>query len=215
MNSEYQNLSYIIAYAVVNDKEDLINFLTENAILVKDNISDKELTSLVVSALSSSQKVQQNFISWIEYKSGKSTHSNSTGYFSSLPSFDSSLFGSTSGTSSTTSTPTTTSTSSGFWSGFDAGAVTGILTTGLSFFGGLTQSKEQRKALEAQANAQIAAANAQATSDMTQLQIAQLQLQAAQAGKTGPKPNTTLIVVGIVGGLAVLGTVIYFVTRKK
>jgi LPXTG-motif cell wall-anchored protein len=51
---------------------------------------------------------------------------------------------------------------------------------------------------------------------MTQLQIAQLQLQAAQAGiKPGAKSNTTLIIVGVVGGLALLGTVIYFVTRKK
>lgn len=210
MTSEDQNLSYVIAYAVVNDKQDLINFLSENAIIVKENITDEELTSLVISALASSVKVQENFLVWVEFKSKNSLFSNSTGYFSGLPTFSPTL-------TTTTPTPTTTtSTSSGFWSGFDAGAVTGILSSGLNLFGSLTTSKEQRKALEAQANAQIAAANAQATSDMTQLQIAQLQLQAVQAGvKPGAKSNTTLIVVGVVGGLAVLGTVIYFVTRKK
>lgn len=210
MTSQDQNLSYVIAYAVVNDKQDLINFLSENAIIVKEKITDEELTSLVISALASSVKVQENFLTWLEFKARQNRFSNSTGYFSTLPTFSPSVTGTTSGTTSTS-----TSTSSGFWSGFDAGAVTGILTSGLSLFGGLTQSKEQRKAMEAQANAQIAAANAQATSDMTQLQIAQLQLQAAQASGSKPKSNTALIVVGVVGGLAVLGTVIYFVTRKK
>lgn len=210
MTSQDQNLSYVIAYAVVNDKQDLINFLSENAIIVKEKITDEELTSLVISALASSVKVQENFLTWLEFKARQNRFSNSTGYFSTLPTFSPSVTGTTSG-----STTTSTSTSSGFWSGFDAGAVTGILTSGLSLFGGLTQSKEQRKAMEAQANAQIAAANAQATSDMTQLQIAQLQLQAAQASGSKPKSNTALIVVGVVGGLAVLGTVIYLVTRKK
>jgi multidrug efflux pump subunit AcrA (membrane-fusion protein) len=69
--------------------------------------------------------------------------------------------------------------------------------------------------MEAQAKAQIALAQAQQSGNQTQLEIARLQLQAAQAGSTAPKSNTTLIIVGVVGGLAVLGTVIYFVTRKK
>ena len=210
MNPEDQNLSYIIAYAVVNDEQDLINFLSENAIIVKENITDEEINSLVISALASSVKVQENFLIWLEFKTNTNKHLNSTGFVN--PGFDFS----TSVSGGNTLTPTTSSTSSGFWSGFDAGAVTGILTSGLGLFGSLTQSKEQRKALEAQANAQIAAANAQANSDMTQLQIAQLQLKAAQAGiKPRAKSNTTLIIVGVVGGLAVLGTVIYFVTRKK
>lgn len=210
MNSQDQNLSYVIAYAVVNDKQDLINFLSENAIIVKEKITDEELTSLVISALASSVKVQENFLTWLEFKARQNRFSNSTGYFSTLPTFSPSVTGTTSG-----STTTSTSTSSGFWSGFDAGAVTGILTSGLSLFGGLTQSKEQRKAMEAQANAQIALAQAQQSGNLTQLEIAKLQLQAAQASGSKPKSNTALIVVGVVGGLAVLGTVIYFVTRKK
>lgn len=215
MTSQDQNLSYVIAYAVVNDKQDLINFLSENAIIVKEKLTDEELTSLVISALASSVKVQENFLEWIEYKSKSAKHFNT---FGNLPTYSSSLnyqsnlipSGTTSG-----STATSTSTSSGFWSGFDAGAVTGVLTSGLSLFGGLTQSKDQRKAMEAQANAQIALAQAQQSGDLTQLEIAKLQLQAAQASGSKPKSNTALIVFGVVGGLAVLGTVIYFVTRKK
>lgn len=210
MTSQDQNLSYVIAYAVVNDKQDLINFLSENAIIVKEKITDKELTSLVISALASSVKVQENFLTWIEFKARQNRFSNSTGYFSTLPTFSPSVTGTTSG-----STTTSTSTSSGFWSGFDAGAVTGILTSGLSLFGGLSQSKDQRKAMESQANAQIALAQAQQSGNLTQLEIAKLQLQAAQASGSKPKSNTALIVVGVVGGLAVLGTVIYLVTRKK
>lgn len=211
MNSQDQNLSYVIAYAVVNDKQDLINFLSENAIIVKEKITDEELTSLVISALASSVKVQENFLTWLEFKARQNRFSNSTGYFSTLPTFSPSVTGTTSG-----STTTSTSTSSGFWSGFDAGAVTGILTSGLSLFGGLTQSNDQRKAMEAQAKAQIALAQAQAGSDATQLQIAQMQLAAAQANvnKSGGS-NTTLIVVAVIGGIALLGTVVYFVTRKK
>lgn len=210
MNLQYQNLSYVIAYAVVNDKQDLINFLSENAIIVKENITDEELISLVISALASSVKVQENFLIWLEFKTNTNKHLNSTGFVN--PGFDFS----TSVSGGNTLTTTTSSTSSGFWSGFDAGAVTGILTSGLGLFGSLTQSKEQRKALEAQANAQIALAQAQAGSDATQLQIAQMQLAAAQANvnKSGSS-NTVLIIVGVVGGLAILGTVIYFVTRKK
>lgn len=210
MTSQDQNLSYVIAYAVVNDKQDLINFLSENAIIVKEKITDEELTSLVISALASSVKVQENFLTWLEFKARQNRFSNSTGYFSTLPTFSPSVTGTTSG-----STTTSTSTSSGFWSGFDAGAVTGILTSGLSLFGGLTQSQDQRKAMEAQANAQIALAQAQQSGNLTQLEIAKLQLQAAQASGSKPKSNTALIVFGVVGGLAVLGTVIYFVTRKK
>lgn len=210
MTSQDQNLSYVIAYAVVNDKQDLINFLSENAIIVKEKITDEELTSLVISALASSVKVQENFLTWLEFKARQNRFSNSTGYFSTLPTFSPSVTGTTSG-----STTTSTSTSSGFWSGFDAGAVTGILTSGLSLFGGLTQSQDQRKAMEAQANAQIALAQAQQSGNLTQLEIAKLQLQAAQASGSKPKSNTALIVVGVVGGLAVLGTVIYLVTRKK
>ena len=214
MSNDNKNLAYIIAFAIVNDKQGLINFLSENAVIVKEKITDQELTTLVINSLNSSVKVQENFIAWISEKTNNG-YANTTGF--SAPTVSSTLgWNSTLIPTSGTSTTATTSTSSGFWSGFDAGAVTGILTSGLSLFGGLTQSKEQRKALEAQANAQIAAANAQSNSDLTQLEIAKLQLQATLAGKNGSSgSNTTLIVIGVIGGLAILGTVVYLVTRKK
>jgi len=206
MESNTKNLSYIIAFAVINDKQDLINFLSSNAVIVKANVSDDELTSIAVNALSSSTKLQQNFLDWIALKTNKG-YANSNGYFSNLPSFDTSVGVGGGSTSS--------SSSSGFWSGVDAGAVTGILSAGLNLFGGLTQSKEQRKALEAQAKAQIAQANAQANSDLTQLEIAKLQLQASLANKQTSGSSNTIVIVGVVVGLAILGTVVYFVTKKK
>lgn len=214
MNLDTQNLSYIIAFSILKDKEGLVDFLSTNAVIVKPEITDEELSALLISALSSSQKIQENFISWVELKTRKNSHSN---FKFQNPGYDFSSSVSSGTTLAPTSSTATTTSSSGFWSGFDAGAVTGFLSSGLNLFGSITSSKEQRKALEAQANAQIAASNAQANSDMTQLQIAQLQLQAAQSsgGKNTSGSNTTLIIVGIVGGLAILGTVIYFVTRKK
>ena len=146
MPVETQNLAYIIAFAIVNDKQDLMNFLSENAVILNPNLTDEELTTVVINALNSSSKVQENFISWIAEK----TNNGYANFGETLPTFSSSLNYNSTLLPITGTSATTTSTSSGFWSGFDAGAVTGILTSGLSLFGGLTQSKEQRKALEAQ-----------------------------------------------------------------
>jgi hypothetical protein len=195
MNTDIQNLSYVISFAILNDKNSLINFLLSNSVPVKESVTNEELTAIVVNSLAGNPKIQQNFITWIKEKS-------SGGYSNSIGS--SVLSGATS---------STTTSGSGFWSGFDAGAVTGLLSSGLGIFGSLTASKEQRKAIEAQANAQLAAAQAQAGSDSTQLEIAKLQLLAAQ-GKPSSN-NTVLIIVGVVVGLGILGGVIYAVTRKK
>jgi len=195
MNSDIENLSYVISFTILKDKNGLISFLSSNSVPLKENITDEELVTVVINSLQGNPKLQENFLNWIEQKTSKG-YSNVIG---------SSVLAGANSSSSTSS--------SGFWSGFDSSAVTGLLSSGLNVFASLTSSKEQRKALEAQAKAQLAQAQAQAGSDATQLEIAKLQLLAAQQKPSSN--NTTLIIVGVVVGLGILGGVIYAVTRKK
>ena len=46
-------------------------------------------------------------------------------------------------------------------------------------------------------------------------EIAKLQLQASLANKQTSGSSNTIVIVGVVVGLAILGTVVYFVTKKK
>jgi hypothetical protein len=108
-------------------------------------------------------------------------------------------------------TSTTTTPKSGK---FDwAGLGSSILTAG----GGIYASEQQRKAAQAQADALIAQGMSQIEVQKLILEGKRLDLEALKSGAgAGTKAgNTTLYIALGVGGVLVLGLIIFAVTRKK
>jgi hypothetical protein len=97
---------------------------------------------------------------------------------------------------------------------FDWGALgTSVLTVG----GGIYASENQRKAAQKQADALIASGLSQIEVQKLILEGKRLDLEAAKAGvgaeNTGG--NKTLYIALGIGGVVILGLVIFVVTRKK
>jgi hypothetical protein len=114
-----------------------------------------------------------------------------------------------------TGTPTTSTTTTPKGSKFDwAGLGSSILTAG----GGIYASEQQRKAAQAQADALIAQGMSQIEVQKLILEGKRLDLELAKSGgsaggSTGG--NKTLYIALGIGGVVILGVVIFAVTRKK
>jgi hypothetical protein len=110
--------------------------------------------------------------------------------------------------------PKTTTTGTPAKSTFDWGALgTSVLTVG----GGIYASENQRKAAQKQADALIQSGLSQIEVQKLILEGKRLDLEAAKAGvgagSTGG--NKTLYIALGIGGVVILGLVIFAVTRKK
>lgn len=198
MENQIQNLSDVIAYAVINDRDNLLQFIQSQGIPIdKKTILDTDITYIIVNSISENASFLENFQKWLSTKM-PSNFSNSDGGADG--------FGGSS----------TSSSGGSFWGGSTFGSITGLVSSGLGLFGSLAMSKEQRKAAEAAANAQISASQSNAQSNMTQLQIAQTMLEAEKIKASNPqKMNTGLVIGLVVVGFVVLGGVIFAVTRKN
>jgi len=98
----------------------------------------------------------------------------------------------------------------GFFSGFNASAITGLVSSGLSFLGNSSASKDQKSIAEINAQAAITSAQSQAQIAATQLQIAQLNLEASKA----PKTDNTKLYVGIgIASVVVVGLLIFAIKK--
>ena len=90
---------------------------------------------------------------------------------------------------------------------------------GTSLFGGVTgylNSQEQRKASQAQADALIKQGLSQVEVAKIMQETERLKLEALKSGtQNAPAGNKTLIIALGVGGVVVLGVIIYAVLRKK
>lgn len=108
-----------------------------------------------------------------------------------------------------TSTSSTSSTKAKFdWGGLG----TSLLTVG----GGIYASEQQRKAAQKQADALIASGMTQIEVQKLILEGKRLDLEAAKAGVVGGKSgNKTLYIALGIGGVLILGVIIFAVTRKK
>ena len=94
------------------------------------------------------------------------------------------------------------------------------LTGGIDVFGKVTGyfgSVEQRKSAQIQADALIAQGKSQVevARIMQQTKLAELEALKSGAGKTTQAGNKTLYIALGVGGVVILGVVIFAVTRKK
>jgi hypothetical protein len=108
-----------------------------------------------------------------------------------------------------TSTSSTSSTSAKF----DWGALgNSLLTVG----GGIYASEQQRKAAQKQADALIASGMTQIEVQKLILEGKRLDLEAAKAGVVGGKSGSKTLYIALgIGGVLVLGVIIFAVTRKK
>jgi hypothetical protein len=97
----------------------------------------------------------------------------------------------------------------GDWTGLGGNILTGAGT----FFG----SQEQRKAAEAQADALIkqGLSQVEVAKIQQQTRLAELEAQKSGAGASTGAGNKTLYIALGIGGVVVLGLVIFAVTRKK
>lgn len=197
MENQENNLSYVIAYAVINDRENLLNFIQSQGVPIdKANILDSDITHIVVNSIAESATFSENFQKWLASK---------------IPPQYSNSDGGTDGFGSSSS-----DTGSSFWGGSTFGSITGLVSTGVGLFASLSLSKEQRRATEAAANAAILNAQTAQQSNLTQLQIAQTMLEAEKVKAMNPKGGiSTGLVIGIgLISVLILGGVIFAVTRK-
>jgi heptaprenylglyceryl phosphate synthase len=97
-------------------------------------------------------------------------------------------------------------------SSFDWGGLgTAVLTAG----GGIYASEQQRKAAQAQADALIAQGMSQIEVQKLILEGKRLDLEALKSGAGTKSGSKTLYIALAVGGVVILGAVIFAVTRKK
>jgi len=79
MKSNLDNLSYVLAFAVVNDRENLIELLWKNGVPVdSENISPEKLTEVCMNLLFVSEKFRNDFLKFISEQTGYSAAEGSS-----------------------------------------------------------------------------------------------------------------------------------------
>lgn len=184
MNKLIKQLSYFVAFAVVNDQNTIVEMLKSSGVKVPIKVSNEILIDLVFNNFNNKIFIQK-FENYIKIKYSENidnSYSNNTG-------------------------PSVSSSGSSFWSGFNASAVTGLVSTGLGFLSSSQQGKDARAIASEQSKSNLAIATANLEANKTQLEIAKLQLAAAQSA---PKSNNTAlyVVLGIVGVVVIVGGIL-------
>ena len=203
------NFGQILLSQVSTNKDKFLGLLRRNGVLVNTNVSDIDLTNMILRAMQKSETFKKEtilFMGVLMSNNSKNSFANMSGYsnftgspfnpsnpFSGLPTFDPDAFAPSGGTSASTSVSTTSTKNNKQFEDTTVGKITGQL---FGAFDKLLQSKELdvRKA-EAKAGQAIATSGG--------------------ANVPPPKSNTGLYVGLAIGGLAVVGLVVYLVTKKK
>lgn len=197
-NNFYSTLLNLVS----NNKEKFLGLLRRNGVLVNPKISSESLTNTIISAMTKSESFKREVVllmSVLISDVKDDNFANTTGSFSAnnpfstLPTFDPNLFS----TSPTTTTATTTSAEPKKAFG---DTTVGKITDGLfSAFDKYLQSQQLKvREKEASAGQSIKA---------DEVKLAELSAQ---------KPSNTGLYVGLaIGGVAVLGLLVYFVAKKN
>jgi hypothetical protein len=200
-------LDELLGYVAANNPEDIRVLLRRNG-YNSDSLASNDLTIAFLKAIKDNGTFRQDVA---DYLTGMLQHSQQMSFVSnskqtnfnvvSLAEANTGVAGATDPVKTTTST--TTSGKSSFWDNLASSQnVNSLLNTGLSVLSTSLQSKankdSEERALQAKA---------------LDLQIAQTNAAAAAAGGN-KKPVNVWAIVGIIGGLAVIGMVIYLVSKK-
>ena len=188
MDKLIAQLSYFVAFAVVNDRNNVISMIEKTNVKILPTISNEDLIDVVFNLMYTNSQFKNEFTTYIKTKFNENLDNS----FKNMP-----------GDLATTETTS----GSSFWGGFNASAITGLVSTGLGFLSSSQAGKDARAVAATNAKNNLALATANLESNKTQLEIAKLQLEAQ---KLQPGANNTLlyVVLGIVGLAVVVGTVL-------
>lgn len=207
------NFGQILLSQVSTNKDKFLGLLRRNGVLVNTNVSDIDLTNMILRAMQKSETFKNetvllmavlmsnnnevSFANMSSYSNFEGSSFNPTNPFSNLPTFNPNAFAPSGSTSTTTSATTTSTTPKKEFEDTTVGKITGQL---FGAFDKFLQNKElDVRAKEAQAG-QVIAQQGGVNSNIP---------------PTPPKSNTGLYVGLAIGGLAVVGLVVYLVTKKK
>ena len=196
------NFYSVLLTLVSNNKDKFLGLLRRNGVLVNSKISADELTNVIISAMTKSESFKKEvvlFMSVLMSEKQDSGFANFGGNAFNVwrPESDT-IFGTNTQTPTTTTstTSTTTATPSKEFEQTTFGKITGSV---FSLFDKYMQSEELKtRQKEATASQNIKAS----------------EVKLAELDKT-PKTNTGLIVGLTIGGLALVGALVFFITKKK
>jgi hypothetical protein len=195
--------AYGVMYVVKYKKSEVVALLLKNGVVVPENPTDMQLALLVTDLLKVSKSFYNEFSKLLVNKDvvyGMSanmsgSYANAGGFVAPDLNFDENIF-SQNTTSTTTTTPKDTKSSSSTPSWINQGL--GLLQTGFQGYLQLDDNKTKREL----ANASVQISSSQGSSDSV--------LPPASTGMS------TGAIVGLsVLGIAVVGGIIYFVTKNK
>jgi hypothetical protein len=191
------NFGLILLDSVRKNKEKYLGLLRRNGVLVNTNTSSEDLTNMILKAMQKSDSFKKEAILLMgvlvaETKDGSFAnmggYSSANGSFSSLPTFSTSLFGDDKKTT-TADKPKKDFKDTTVGTIFDK-----LFTLGNSYL----QNKElDVRQTEAKAGQVIA------------------QQVGSQSSNVAPKSNTGLYIALGIGGVALIGTLIYVVSKKQ
>lgn len=194
------NFGLILLVQVSKNKDKFLGLLRRNGVLVNSNVSNQELTNMVLKAMQKSETFKRETILLMSVLMSESNDGNfanmggssfsSSSPFSGLPTFDPNAF-----SSSSSSTSTSTTQPKKEFADTTVGKVTNQL---FGAFDKFLQNKElDVRKVEAQAGQVIATT------------------QGGSSSTPPPKSNTGLYVALGLGGVVVVGLLIYLVAKKK
>lgn len=187
------NFGLILLDLVGKNKDKFLGLLRRNGVLVGTNVSNEDLTNMILKAMQKSESFKKETIMLMGVLANSDKNfSNYTG-FSNLPTFSDSLFGDDKKT--TTSTTTTDKTKKDFKDTTVGTIFDKLLVLGNKY---LENKELDVRSKEAKAG-QVISSN-QAGGD---------------GGKIPPKSNTGLYVALGIGGIALIGALIYVVSKKQ
>jgi hypothetical protein len=189
------NFGLILLDLVGKNKDKFLGLLRRNGVLVSTNVSNENLTNMILKAMQKSESFKKETIMLMGVLMAETSDGSFANYngFSNLPTFSTSLFGDDKKT--TTSTTSTTTTKKDF-----KDTTVGTIFDKLFILGNKYLENKELDVREKEAKAGQVIASTQGGS---------------QAGQLVPKSNTGLYIALGIGGIALIGTLIYVVSKKQ
>lgn len=192
------NFGLILLDSVRKNKEKYLGLLRRNGVLVNTNTSCEDLTNMILKAMQKSDSFKKEAIllmGVLTSEKGDVNFANASGYFSNLPTFDPNVFA-PSGTSTTSTTTTTSTKPKKDFADTTVGTIFDkLFTLGNKY---LENKELDVRKVEAQAGQVIA-------------QTGNTQAQSTPA----PTSNTGLYVALGIGGVALVGVLVYVIAKKQ
>jgi hypothetical protein len=191
------NFGLILLDLVRKNKDKFLGLLRRNGVLVNTNTPNEDLTNMILKAMQKSESFKKETILLMGVLMGNSDSSfanfSTSSPFSSLPTFDPNIFSPT-----TTTTNTTTTKTDEPKKDFGDTTVGSILDKLFTLGNKYLENKElDVRKVEAQAGQAIAVSNIPSNVPPP------------------PKSNTGLYIGLGVGGLALVGLLVYVISKKK